>query len=70
MKRMKTFILLVGVIAVVGCSSPAGSKIGAQTNNGPSVRVSQAAPRFEHRLDIEYADGATPFLRLVEVNDP
>jgi hypothetical protein len=70
MKRMKSVLLLVIVVGLAGCSSPAGSKTAAQPNTGSSVRVAQAAPRFEHQLDIEYADGATPFLRLVEVNDP
>jgi len=70
MNRMKNVLLLVAVVALAGCSSLGDSKIGSKPNTASAALVAQAAPRFEHQLDIEYADGATPFLRLVEVNDP
>ena len=66
---MKSILLLVAVVALAGCSSTGGSKTSSQANTSSFASVAQAAPRFEHQLDIEYADGATPFLRLVEVND-
>jgi uncharacterized lipoprotein len=70
MKRMNKVLLLMAVVALAGCSSPSGTKTGSNPKGGSSARVGEAAPRFEHQLDIEYAEGATPFLRLVEVDDP
>ena len=67
---MKKVLLLLSVVALAGCTSPGGSKTASQPNTGSSALVAQAAPRFEHQLDIGYADGATPFLRLIKVNDP
>ncbi len=67
---MKTSLLLLAMLALVGCSSFSGGKAGGQSGASASAGVTQAAPRYEHQLDVEYSDGATPFLRLVPADEP
>ena len=67
---MKKTLLLLSVVALAGCASPGAGKTSSQSNTGSPALVAETAPRYEYQLDIEYVDGATPFLRLVQVNDP
>jgi uncharacterized protein YceK len=67
---MKKALLFLSVVALAGCASPTGTRTAAQPEAGSSASVAQATPRYEHQLVMVSAEGITPFLQLVEVNDP
>jgi hypothetical protein len=63
---MKIAFLLLAAAGLAGCSSVDAERpvaIGKASQQTAGIR-------YEHQLDYVYADGATPFLRLVEVRDP
>ena len=65
MNKLLSFLTILGV---VGCTSVPVDITGR--NSGSGAALAAAGPRYEHQLDTVYTDGATPFLRLVEVQDP
>jgi hypothetical protein len=70
LQLMKTVALLLAAVALAGCSSPSGSKTGSASATAASLTApADTAPRYEHRLVMEYSDGATPFLELVRASD-
>jgi hypothetical protein len=66
-RRMKKASFVLAIILLAGCSTSFRVKTPAKTSSEP---VAVASPRYEHQIDVEYADGGTKFLRLVEVQDP
>ena len=66
---MKKLMLLLSVVALAGCSSPSRGPGSFQARLGSTALAAQdsAAPRYEYQLDVEHADGATPFLHLTEL---
>jgi hypothetical protein len=68
---MKAGALLVCAV-LTGCASPrmARTEQPARTAAMDSQSESESEPTYQHVNDVEYADGATVFLKLVPVNDP
>lgn len=65
---MKKLLSLLALLAVAGCAAAPAERRGAQAQVGPAPGGN--GPRYEHQLEVVYTDGATPFLHLVEVQDP
>ncbi len=65
---MKKLLGLLTLLALAGCASAPADRAGQSPGVGPAQAA--VAPRYEHQLEVVYTDGATPFLRLVEVHDP
>ena len=63
---MKFALMLLAAAGLAGCSSIDSERPVAVGKASQPV----ASVRYEHQLDYVYSDGATPFLRLVEVKDP
>jgi len=59
-KPMKKFLMLFAVIALTGCS-------GVSHSDNVRSTASVSSVRYQHELEYVSADGWTPFLHLVEI---
>ena len=62
---MKRILFLLVASLLAGCSS-----VSPSSQSGSSTVAVTPAPTYEHQLEYVEAEGATAFLRLVEVSDP
>ena len=65
--QMRKTTLLLATLLLAGCSTNSGLK-AARNHHTDSVQQAEntaATTRYQHRVEVEYVDGATSFLRLV-----